>query len=162
MGYTTDFEGSFTLDKPATAEQIAYLNKFSSVRHMKRDVAKLQKLYKGEHGFNGSYGTQGEYFVGGLGFAGQDTDASVIEGNYPPDTQPALWCQWVLNDEGTELMWDGGEKFYSYVEWLEYLIKNFFSVWGITLNGKVDYQGEDSRDLGSITVVDNVVKVETF
>ena len=34
MGYTTDFTGSFSLDKPLTAAQIVELNKFSETLHV--------------------------------------------------------------------------------------------------------------------------------
>lgn len=35
---------------------------------------------------------------------------------------PGIWCQWIINDDGC-LCWNSGEKFYNYVEWLEYLKK---------------------------------------
>lgn len=52
---------------------------------------------------------------------------------------------------------NGGEKFYYYTEWLEYLIENFFKHWGITVNGKVNWYGEEPTDIGVIEIVDNVV-----
>lgn len=128
------------------------------------------------------YGVDGEYFVGAGGFAGQDNDASVIDNNTPPGQigwdedssfdryeknqkraeeglcQPGLWCQWIINDDN-ELVWDGGEKFYSYVEWLKYLITNFFQPWGVLLNGEITWEGEESSDLGKIVVTDNMVTV---
>lgn len=73
---------------------------------------------------------------------------------------PSFYCQWVPNDDGTELQWDGGEKFYEYVEWLEYLIKHFIEPWGRKLNGSVDWRGEEWDDAGTIIVTDN--KVETI
>lgn len=85
--------------------------------------------------------------------------------------QPGLWCQWVVDTEATMkdgvlvetgrtyLEWDGGQKFYNYVEWLKYLIKHFFSRWGVMLNGSIEWQGEESSDKGIIVVEDNVVKV---
>jgi len=104
------------------------------------------------------YGIEGEFFIGGTGFMGQDHDATIIEFNHPPVTQPGLWCQWILNSTGTGLEWDGNEKFYDYIEWLNYLIKNFFEPWGIKLNGKIKWSGEDRKDTGTITVKDNIVK----
>jgi len=78
------------------------------------------------------------------------------------EVQPSLWCQWVIdNDEGKlVLAWDGGEKFYNYAEWLQYLIKHFFSVWGIEVNGEVEWQGEDSSDFGLMVVEDSVLTVK--
>ena len=97
------------------------------------------------------YGQQGEYYVG------DKEDNSVLDSNNPSSTQPGLWCQWVLSKDGKELMWDGGEKFYNYVEWLEYMIKNFFEPWGIKLDGVITWSGEDRGDIGSIKVVKNKV-----
>lgn len=73
---------------------------------------------------------------------------------------PGFWCQWVPNSEGTAIEWDGGEKFYNYVEWIEYLIQHFFEPWGVKLNGEVEWSGEESDDLGLISVKDNVVTVK--
>lgn len=158
MGYTTDFQGSFTLSKPATPEQIEYINKFSGTRRMMRDSEALQEMHEGKFGLDGKYGIDGEFFVGGEGFAGQESDDSVLDHNSPPSTQPGLWCQWVLNEEGTELEWDQGEKFYEYTAWLKYMIANFFEPWGIKLNGAVRWQGEDMDDRGVLEVQDNAVR----
>lgn len=94
MGYTTDFTGELSLDKPLTPEQFEYINKFSETRRMKRDVNVLMKLYDGKYGFPGTskesntpeeiYGKDGEYFVGGGGSYGQDNDKSVLDNNTPP------------------------------------------------------------------------------
>ncbi len=73
-----------------------------------------------------------------------------------PDV-PGFWCQWVPTEDGMGLEWDGNEKFYNYVEWLEYLIEKFFIPWGIKLNGEVEWEGEESGDLGIIIVKDNEV-----
>jgi hypothetical protein len=175
MGYTTDFSGSLSLSRPTTEVEKNYLDKFSDTRRMKRDVEKLHEMFKGEHGNPFAktreeiYGVDGEYFVGGLGSMGQTNDASVINQNFPPgqtnwvyddpNGQPGLWCQWVLTDDGTELQWDGGEKFYNYTEWLKYLINHFFEKWGIKLNGVIEWVGEDSSDRGIIVVKNNKVKV---
>jgi hypothetical protein len=65
----------------------------------------------------------------------------------------------VLNEDGTELSWDGNEKFYHYTEWLQYLIAHFFEPWGIKLNGEIEWVGEDSNDRGKIVVSDNHVEI---
>lgn len=38
MGYTTEFEGCFVLDKPLTKEEADYLLKLSDTRRMKRNA----------------------------------------------------------------------------------------------------------------------------
>jgi len=70
---------------------------------------------------------------------------------------PGFWCQWIPTEDGWGLEWDGNEKFYDYVAWMEYLIKNFFIPWGIKVNGEIEWEGEESGDLGKIVVKDNVV-----
>jgi hypothetical protein len=58
-------------------------------------------------------------------------------------------------------MWNGAEKFYYYVKWLEYLIEHFLAPWGYVLNGTVTWQGEEGEDQGTITLADNDVTVAT-
>jgi len=38
--------------------------------------------------------------------------------------------------------------------------KNFFKRWGYTLNGEIEWQGEDYADIGKILVTDNEIKVK--
>lgn len=166
MGYTTAFSGSFTFDRPLTETERDYINRMSETRRMKRDVIKLMETYKGEHGnpfAKGNtpeeiYGINGEYFALEDGNFGQKDDGTIIDHNNSGN-QPGLWCQWVVNEEGDELSWDGGEKFYNYVEWLIYYIEHFFSKWGVNVNGNVSWEGEDHGDDGDIIVIDNVVTV---
>ena len=135
------------------------------------------------------YGHEGEYFAYDDGNCGQTHDDSIIDYNIPAgqvgfdvnlntfterwaenekrikegNCQPGLWCQWVIReveDKKQILEWDGGEKFYNYVEWLKYLINHFFEVWGVKLNGEIKWEGEDSNDMGLIIVTDNIVKVK--
>lgn len=158
MGYTTEFSGSFQFNKPVTDELRNYINKFSETRRMMRDNDMIKVIYPNwkELCFNENLGENGEYFVGGKGFFGQDTDLSIINYNMS-NPQPGLWCQWVIFND--QLEWDGNEKFYHYVEWLEYLIKHFFAPSGYVLNGAVYYDGEDPDDFGKIVVINNVVQV---
>ena len=152
MGYDTQFKGSFKPNKPFTQEQTNFINKFSDTRRMKRDVSKLLLLEPNfKNGFNGSYGIDGEYYIG-------DDETSVIDYNTPPITQPGLWCQWIIEDG--EIQWDCQEKFYNYVKWLQYIIDNFLSVLDIKINGVVEYNGEDFDDHGKIYVIDNIVILE--
>ena len=130
------------------------------------------------------YGNDGEYFARNDGNAGQIADDSIIDYNTPPGQmehnsisdfdstwnenekrisegtcQPGLWCQWVISEDGTELMWDGMEKFYNYIEWLAYYINHFFEPWGIKLNGEISWVGEDPSDIGKIVVKDNQITI---
>lgn len=109
MGYTTEFEGSFSLDKPLTPQQIAEFKLFTTKSHSTRD-----------------------------GY-------------------PSFYCQWVPSKDGTEIVWNGGEKFYEYIPWLKYIITKFIEPWGYKLNGEVEWQGEEPGDFGKILVQDNNV-----
>ena len=144
MGYTTDFEGSFNITPVLSQKDNEFLTKFSETRRMARNVGP-------------EYGIEGEFYVDGTGWAGQDSDKNVINYNRPPSTQPGLWCQWIPTDDGSELVWNGGEKFYNYVEWLQYLIDKILAPRGYTLNGECQWFGENRDDGGTIIVKNNVV-----
>lgn len=161
MGYSTDFTGKFNFTKPVGEDLKNYINNFSNSRRMKRDVEKIKEIYPNwrDFSFNGKLGIDGEYFANPGDDFGQDPDKSIIEFNTPAKTQPGLWCQWIITDDGASLEWDGGEKFYNYIEWLEYLIENFFKPTGNILNGRVSWQGEDEDDNGVITITDNYIDV---
>jgi hypothetical protein len=64
------------------------------------------------------------------------------------------------DEEGTAIVGDGAEKFYSYIEWLGYLLGHFLRPWGYVLDGTLTWQGEEEEDHGRIIVVDNAVTVE--
>lgn len=183
MGYTTDFYGIFELDKPLTSEHAVFLNAFANTRRVKRnpeETAKRPDPIREAVGL--PVGDEGEYFVGESGFCGQDHGDDITDYNTAPSKQPGLWCHWApsfdydvvdeihqmspmdleayfkANGLPKFIAWDESEKFYDYVEWLEYLIENFLKPWGYTLNGEVEWKGEDSSDLGKIVVEDNKVK----
>ena len=162
MGYTTYFHGAFEFNKEVSPQLKEYINRFSATRRMPRDNDKIKELYPNwkELCFFGELGNKGEYFAPMSKCWGQDNDTSIIDYNgFRNAVHPGLWCQWIINDNN-QLVWDGGEKFYSYVEWLEYLIKHFFAPSGYVLNGEVDFEGEDSDDFGAIIVKDNDVDIK--
>lgn len=147
MGYTTDFfNQKLRLNKQLSVDDKNFLTKLSETRRMARNV-------------DAKYGVEGEFYVDG----GLDdyNDPTVIDHNRSPRTQPGLWCQWTPTEDGWGLEWDGGEKFYNYVEWLEYII-NWLKPRGYVLNGSVDYQGEEAGDQGTIVVEDNVVSTRAL
>ena len=74
----------------------------------------------------------------------------------------SYYCQWKPTKDGWSIEWDGGEKFYSYVEWLEYIIENFLKIWGYTLDGEVQYSGEEVGDCGVLLVKGNVVSKQKY
>lgn len=162
MGYNTEFYGSFELSEPLSFEHKNYLRKFADTRRMRRNESILSKFKDPIREAVGlPVGVEGEYFVGGTGNFGQDHDESILDYNDQPRTQPCLWCQWVPSEDGTKIEWNGAEKFYGYIQWIEYLLKNFLIPWGYNLNGTVHWRGEEFGDDGKIVVKDNVVSVIT-
>lgn len=162
MGYTTEFFGKFDFDKPVSKEFAEYINRFSNTRRMKRCNDVIKTVYPNwkNYCFNGELGKNGEYFAYDDGNFGQKDDESVINFNEHPDSQPGLWCRWIISDDLQHLEWDGGEKFYEYDKWLEYLINNFIKPSGYTLNGSVDWQGENIDDKGTLIVNNNVITIK--
>jgi hypothetical protein len=164
MGYTTNFSGEFVLNNPLSSKHEEYLRKFASTRRMKRDASKTALRPDPVREAVGlPVGVDGGYFVGAGGSFGQENMLGnpaaddVIDHNREPSGQPGLWCQWVPSHDGEAIEWNGGEKFYNYVEWLEYIIEHFLKPWGYVLNGTVTWEGEEQGDVGKIIVNDNVV-----
>ncbi len=159
MGYTTEFKGSFDLDFSQTSDQkttdvIKLVNGLNNTRRMKRDLSKIQDTLDQPYQY---YGIDGEFYIDGKGFMGENLDPSTINSNGPPSTQPSLWLQWIINeseDDTYVLEWDEGEKFYSYIEWLEYLIEKIFKPNNVLISGTVEFRGEDWTDIGTITIKD--------
>jgi hypothetical protein len=145
-----------------TLAQVKYLTRFSQTRRMKRDPSKLDPDPLRE-----TVGllpeVDGGLYVGSSDPYGQDYDhASVIDMNKPPEGQPSLWCKWVPTEDGTELEWNTEENFYKYIEWLQYLIEKFFTLWRIKVNGEVYWDGDDQEDAGKIMVEDSVVRTTGY
>lgn len=138
MGYSTDFYGQFKVDRKVDDETLAILLGLANTRRVKRKV-------------DAKYGVEGEFYFKGDGFLGQDRDSTVVDYNSPPRTQPSLWCQWAIDESDRQtIQWDGGEKFYCYVEWIEYILNKVLLPRGYKLTGQVSWQGEDSSDRGQI------------
>jgi len=159
MGYTTYFDGAFTLNRPLTPEHRAYLLKFADTRRMQR-VAKLTAVLADpvREAVGLPVGDEGGFYVGpDGGEVGQNRTGDIADYNKPPAGQPGLWCQWVPNELGTVIEHDGGEKFYYYVEWLEYLVEHFLKPWGYSISGEVTWSGEESTDHGKIVAKRNKI-----
>lgn len=151
MGYTTDFSGSFELNKPLSPKMKEFLIQLAETRRMVRNQ-------------HPTFGIGGEFYVGAHsdGQMGQSNSPDVMDHNQPPSTQPGLWLQWIPNADGTAIEWDCGEKFYYYKEWLMYLIHKILAPNGYVLNGQVTWQGEETGDVGEIYVENNKVFTEPY
>ena len=148
MGYTTEFFGEFKLNKKLDDETYKLLKGLSTTRRMKRRV-------------DPRFGVEGEFCIEPLPMddKGREDEATVIDYNVPPADQPGLWCDWAPTEDRKHIAWNGQEKFYYYVEWMEYLIKKILAPRGYIVSGKVDYQGENEDDHGSVEIKDNKVKL---
>jgi hypothetical protein len=134
-------------------EHADYLRAFCENYRIRRDAAKASLLPDPVRRAAGlPIGDEGAYFVGGRGHNG---DPSIIDRKLPPAGQPNECCQWIPDDDGTAIVWDGRESFNDYDKWLEYLIEHFLKPWGYVLNGTVRWQGEEEEDRGFLDVQDN-------
>lgn len=70
------------------------------------------------------------------------------------------YFQWVPAATLEHIVWDGNEKFYSYVEQLQWLCSDWLDQRGITANGILHWQGEETGDTGTISIVGNVVTAQ--
>jgi len=150
MGYSTDFEGQINIHPPLNPTEIKYLNAFFEVRHMHRE--------------------DGPYFVGG-GIDGMAGDEGVFDHNRPDPSQPALWCDLEVSEDGTAIRWNGNEKTYALTEWVKYIVDHFIGkdpiakrenshfafLDGHTVEGVMYAQGEESDDTWQLHVGDGKV-----
>ena len=161
MGYSTYFSGSIAIDRPLREEHKAYLTAFANTRRMQRDASLAADRPDPVREAAGlPVGAEGGYFVGSTDNWGQERSVDVLDYNQPPAGQPSLWCQWVPDDDGTAIVHDDGDKFHDYVEWMRYIIEHFLAPWDYTLNGEIEWYGDDRADIGRIVVSDNVVTVK--
>lgn len=155
MGYQTTFEGHFSLDRKLEPQHAAYLRAFNGTRRMRRDASLAEKFSDPVRVAAGlPVGVDGGYYVGSTKDHGQRHDSSILDYSGPPAGQPELWCKWEPTPDDTGIQWDGVEKFYDYVERLEYLIVHFLEPWGYRISGEVTWDGEEHGDFGTIRIVD--------
>jgi len=74
-------------------------------------------------------------------------------------TAPGIWCQWIASDDGHEILWDDGEKFYDSPLWMTYVINRWLVPNGHVGNGKIFADGEESDDHWMLEVINNEVFV---
>ncbi len=85
--------------------------------------------------------------------------AAAEDQEYPegPTPWPSGYCQWELTRDCMGIKWDGSEKFYDYVEYLQAILDNILKPNGLTLTGEVKYRGEDNEDYGVLRIEDGEV-----
>jgi len=109
MGYTTEFDGEFRLNKPLDDDTF---------------------------------------------YALEDLDGSYSNGELPDS-----YCQWKVGADWQSIKWDGGEKFYYYIEWIRAINRQYLLPKKYILNGEVLFQGESVKDCGRIVANDGKIEV---
>ena len=163
MGYTTYFDGGFSFNKKIDDRLRDYINGFANTRHMLYNTEKIKKDYEFYRIFtyDGNLGENGCLINDAKGLLDGFKTEYVLDYNNS-GACPSLWAQWIVSDDGPELVWDGGEKFYEYDKWLVFYINNFFKKEDIILNGVSYYFGEDSQDAGFLIVDNNKVYMYNY
>jgi hypothetical protein len=162
MGYTTNFEGKFVLDTILDERTEKLLKGIATTRRMKRSIPALAKKFNiSEDLALLKYGIDGEFYYNEEDFINyrENIDNTIIDMNESPSRQPSLWCQWYYSRNTNSIKWDGDEKFYNYVEWIEYIIEFILVPRKYKLSGMVLWQGEEEGDKGYINIINNKVKV---
>lgn len=171
MGYTIEYIGRFTLNKPLTKEQFQFLKDFSATRHYHR-VWKPEdnngiNWVDPEDKFAPNY--EDEEYQKVLYTKPYDNEKrkaydlehyNCIDYNGINPGMPGLWCQWIPTEENQGIEWDGCEKFYEAQAWLKFIIENYLKPWGYILNGRVKIHfgyREYPFDEGILEVKDNEV-----
>ena len=158
MGYHTDFTGGLEIfDKNGKEAKLDdktanLIIKLSETRRMKRDSQKLATRLRISHEeCIRLYGKEGEFYFHEDNDMGQTHTDDIVNFNYPPSTQPGLWCDWTYNYQDNVIEWNGSEKTYDSEEWINYISK-ILSPRGYTLRGNIYWFGEDRDDVGNINV----------
>lgn len=138
MSYT--FTGQFWLSSQLYPEEQAYLHAFSTDRHVKRDVTKIDPDDPVRLAVGLDMGIEGAYCVN------RNNGASLLDTNNPPAGMPEVYCDFIPNDEGTALIWDETENMRYPYAWLCYLRDHFFIPWGYTLDGQIAWKNTIVKD----------------
>lgn len=86
---------------------------------------------------------------------------NLLEIREDPDLAPGCpdsYLQWVPTDDLAGIVWDEGEKFYEYVEWMRWLCDHL-TMLDVRANGILVWSGEETGDTGTLTVTDNQVEI---
>lgn len=159
-----DWTGLF-FDPPLLPQHTAYLRKFSQTRRVRRDSEQAKFLPDADREQAAlPLGEDAEFFVGGLGFAGQQSDLSVVSNNVPPARQPGLWCGWIPNEEGTRLEFnfdiETAKDLDEAILWLSYLDNHFFNRWDYDLKGACEIYEPDEKDTVFLLLYKREVLIE--
>ena len=153
MGVQTEYLGHIDVVPSLNEAERNYLHRF----------ARSRRCYRPE----------GPYAVDPHNPHDDNSDAAVELYNTLATGQPSYWCDWEPCPEGCCISWNGLEKFYSALDWLEYLIDHFLRSNAHALasgdpqfsdftfdhqtNGLILGEQQDNRELFAIVVTDGSV-----
>lgn len=141
------FKGRFQFDKTLAFPHLAYLRAFHDCRHVCWSEADIQDAPDPIRvGAGLPIGYQGAYYLGsadGVWWWFESQIPKPLHHNRPPKGVPGLRCDWMTTIDGQGLVWNGVRRFYTYTQWLEYLIEHFLDPWGYKLNGTVERVEEE-------------------
>ena len=163
MGYSIDFDGKIKISPKLKDNDKEFLDKFFQIRHMKRDMSKLEGVKVEDIE---KFGKDGCFYLKDYDWSNYKEmmeDKTILDQNDSGD-MPSLWCDLEIVEENGEsfIQWNGSEKTYGVnVEngWFTWLIDNFFKPCGYVLNGEMTWQGEDDDDTGTIKIENNIVSL---
>lgn len=69
------------------------------------------------------------------------------------------YLQWVPSCSLDAIVWDQNEKFYNYIESMEWVCRWLYSI-DVCANGSLFWRGENGEDIGTIKVQRNIVSPE--
>lgn len=134
------------IDPPLLAQHTMYLQAFHDAKHIKREEEDQPDPIRVRAGL--PFGEEGEYCLAPTPITHKDKAV--------PSTQPSIWCNWTVSDDGKYLSWDNSlvASTNHGLEWLNYLLKNFFKRWDNDVSGtvKVIHCG-DSKDVVTLYTV---------
>jgi hypothetical protein len=78
--------------------------------------------------------------------------------NSKDNNMPKSVCKWIVHDDKKHIIWNWEEKFYYYIEWLDYIIQNILKNNNYVLSGELIAEWEDiENDISKINVNDNQI-----
>lgn len=166
MGYSTDYYGNIQIAPALNEQEVEEINAWLACRHVTYDVNKIYELDPNadQHTIDGTPVGNGGWnwikiYADPDGNAYDPVGEAVMEWN-EPGLLPSLWSD--LEVDETTMCWNGSEKSYEIPAWIQLLIDCVFAPRGYSLNGELEWRGEDYGDTGVITITDNVMEVEPY
>lgn len=128
MGYSTDLIGHIDINPPLNDHEQAYLAGFAGSR----------RGLPGQPPYTVPGNPAAEEFDATTASTATSTRAAARYVKQA-DAVPGPWCGWVPAWSGGCLTYDGKEKFYAPVEWMQYLIDHFLTDGAKAQSSGIDY-----------------------